>query len=326
MTAVDPVTGRTLWTRADVDSRAHVFGDDEHIFVVNMGENNTAAGTRVFRAYDGVSLKGVPDFSNLYEKRQRVMGRNLLAADVDGKGTITMRIYDILTGKDLFKQTYPSGSVQMQSEDPGLAGVVTPPEKDGEGKAVRIIDVVKQREVVSLKMDDPKHGSNPESVHLLSDADRLYVAFNSRDNAKVGPGGVQPNYRPGQGMRSVPVNGEVYCFDRVSGKRQWYMAGDSAVHNQHLILTNFEEVPCLFFTSRYTEIDGQFRQPRQVAKAFAVFKHNGKMWWMPNTNHEVEQGLYFHSVTMDHRTGRVELTGDSKRILLTATPLSTTPK
>ena len=80
MTAIDPVTGRTLWTRTDVSSRAHVFGDDEHIYVVGMGENNTATGTRVFRAYDGVSVR-VPDFSDVYEKRIRVMGRHILAAD-----------------------------------------------------------------------------------------------------------------------------------------------------------------------------------------------------------------------------------------------------
>ena len=34
----------------------------------------------------------------------------------------------------------------------------------------------------------------------------------------------------------------------------------------------------------------------------------------------LDQGLYWHSVTMDHRTGKVELIGDSKKVHLTATP------
>jgi hypothetical protein len=254
------------------------------------------------------------------------MGKNLLVADVDGKGVITLRIYDILTGKDGYRQTFPNGSVLMQSEDARLAGVVAPPEKEGEGKVVRVVDVVTQREVVSLKLDDPKHGADPASVHLLGDADYLFVAFNGRadpNNNKVGPGGVGPNYRLGQGMRSVPVNGEVYCFDRASGKRKWFKED---AHNQHLILTSFEEVPCLFLTSRYQEWQGenQFRRLVPVAKAYAIFKHNGKIWWAPNTardnQFDVDQNLYFHSISMDHRTGRVELTGDSKRIHLTAIP------
>jgi len=107
-----------------VNSRAHVFGDDDHVYVVGMGENNAASSSRVFRAYDGVTVK-VPDFSALYEKRIRLMGRNLLAADVDVRGVITLRIYDILEGKDKFKHTFPQGTVMMQSEDSRLAGVMT---------------------------------------------------------------------------------------------------------------------------------------------------------------------------------------------------------
>src|SRR5262249_30437682 len=34
LTAIDPVTGRTLWTRSDVSSRSHVFGDDSHVYAV----------------------------------------------------------------------------------------------------------------------------------------------------------------------------------------------------------------------------------------------------------------------------------------------------
>ena len=44
LAAVDPVTGRTLWTRSDVNSRTHVFGDEQHIYVVNMGGQGRGDG------------------------------------------------------------------------------------------------------------------------------------------------------------------------------------------------------------------------------------------------------------------------------------------
>jgi len=323
MSALDPVTGRVLWTRTDVNSRAHIFGDDEHLYVVGIGENGAAAGTRVFRAYDGVSVKA-QDFGNLYEKRIRLMGRHLLAADVNIKGVITLKIYDILEGKSLFEKEFPLGSVLMQSEDPRLAGVVEP-----EG-VVRVFDVVTQKEVLNQKLDaggeaatHVKEAKNAKSIHLLADPEYLFVAVNKpSDNNVVGPGEVAPNFRPGQCMRSVPVNGHVYCFDRETGKRRYLVEAP----NQQLIVTQFEELPVLFFSSRYTQVDPKNRNPIQVTKGFAVGKHNGKRWWQPKKNKDasddLESGLYFHSVTMDHRTGKVELIGDSKKIHLTATPVT----
>ena len=55
--------------RSDVNSRSHVFGDEKHIYVVGTGATGKeATGSRVFRAYDGVSVK-VPEFSTHYEQR-----------------------------------------------------------------------------------------------------------------------------------------------------------------------------------------------------------------------------------------------------------------
>ncbi len=44
--AVDPISGRTLWTRSDVGPRNHIFGDDKNLYVVEMGEKDIAASTR----------------------------------------------------------------------------------------------------------------------------------------------------------------------------------------------------------------------------------------------------------------------------------------
>ena len=51
--------------------------------------------------------------------------------------------------------------------------------------------------------------------------------------------------------------------------------------------------------------------------ARAIAKHNGKLWY---DNPSVMAGMFFHSLTMDHRTGKVEFTGTNLKVTMTAVP------
>ena len=53
------------------------------------------------RANDGEVLNFVPDFSGVYQARVRVIGRQILAVQ-HINNSFTMRLYDILTGKDVW--------------------------------------------------------------------------------------------------------------------------------------------------------------------------------------------------------------------------------
>ncbi len=306
LSAIDPVTGRTLWTRNDVNSRAHVFGDEQHIYVVGVGENGAVTGSRVFRAYDGVNVR-VPEFSHVYDQRMRVMGRHILASSIDARGVLTMRVYDVLDGKDVWKKEFPKGSVVMQSEDPRLAGIIEP---TGE---VRVLDVQTQKEVVTTKLVDPRHVANPLSVHLLADPDYVFVAINGQTDTNKVNGPVHPNFTAGAGLRSVPVNGFLYAFERKGGKLRWY----NLVENEHLVVSQFEDLPLLFFSARYSKWQGNlpFRSIVQACTARAIAKHNGKLWYV---NESVPQGTYFHDLKMDHRTGQVEVAGYPLKVTMNA--------
>ena len=48
-------------------------------------------------------------------------------------------------------------------------------------------------------------------------------------------GGVQTNLMPGTGLRSLPINGELYCFEAATGKRKWHVP----LVNQMLVLDHF---------------------------------------------------------------------------------------
>ncbi|MFO0843947.1 MAG: PQQ-binding-like beta-propeller repeat protein [Gemmataceae bacterium] len=315
LTAIDPVSGRTLWTRTDVTSRAHVFGDDQYIYVVNLGENNNASGTRVFRAYDGVSVKA-RDFTDVFQHRVRIQGRNVLTAQHDPKNQLVVRLYDVIKGQDLWKQTFPAGTIQLTSEDPRLAGVAEP---DG---TVRVTDIATGKELLNTKLADPKHLAGAREVYLAADPDYFFVAVNGPADANqpAWAQGPQPNVQVTSGLRSVPVNGMVYCFNRQTGQRNWY----NPVENQQMILTQFDELPVVLFTARYQVISGGPGGGRGGAVtagmrnvAQAVAKHNGKLWY---DNPTVPGDMYFDTLTMDHRTGKVEFAGQRLKAVLTAVP------
>lgn len=309
LVAVDPLSGRVLWKRSDVNSRSAFFGDEQHLYVVHLNPDGSAAGTRVFRAYDGVLVNTVPDFSKHYDRRIRQQGRTLLTSSLDAKNALTLRLVDLFDGKDLWRQTYPAGTLILNSEDARLGGVIEP---DG---SVHVIDLLERKEVLTTKIN-PRDLAGALAVHLLADQDAFYLAVNGPADPNIGPfqGGVQPNVQPGSGLRSIPVNGEVYAFNRATGKLQW----QNEVKNQHLILSLFDELPVVLFTARY-----QYQNPPPIRQwvmkhtATAIAKRSGKRWYDAEN---LPQGMFFHTLSMDHRTGKIEFTGGNLRVVLTAHP------
>lgn len=327
LTAIDPVSGRVLWTRTDVNSRSQMFGDENYVYVVGQADDGSSSGTRVFRAYDGVSVK-VRDFSAVYNNRTRIAGRTILSTEKDAKGTLTMRLYDVLDGKDVWRETFAAGTLPLNTEDSRLAGVAEP---DG---TIRVIDVPTRKEILKTKLLDKSHLDKAQAVQLVTDPDYFFIAINgpADPNIPAWGGGVQQNVKADAGLRSVPVNGMVYSWTRKDNKFQWY----SPVENQQLILSQADEMPLLLFTSRYQHMGPPpFRNTMWKYATRAIAKHNGKMWYAARTfegggtfskdNNEPCDATnfatgYFHGLALDHRSGKVEFTAEQTKITLTATP------
>ncbi|MGL4551459.1 MAG: PQQ-binding-like beta-propeller repeat protein, partial [Gemmataceae bacterium] len=245
LTAIDPVTGRELWVRTDIGSRTRLFSDDSNVYVVSLNDSGNAAGTRVFRAHDGVSVKA-DDFSDVYNNRVRVIGRTVVTKQTERNNAPTLRVHDVLTGKDLLRETFPVNSTLLESEDPDLAGVVDPT------GAVKAYNVRTLQPVLTAKME-AAHVTNVQSVGLVADADHFYLAVNQNPNPMVlmpGNGGLMPNVQPGSGLRTIPVNGQLYAFERAGGKKRW----EAEVPLQHLVVSDFEDMPALFFAARYLKL------------------------------------------------------------------------
>ena len=234
--AVDPVNGRVLWTRSDVNSSSRLFGDDQHVFVVEMSENGKPASTRVFRTYDGATV-GAPDFHQVYEDRIRLVGRDILTADKD-HDAVTLRLYDPLSGKDVWKQAFAPKSIVLQGDEGDLAGAIEP---DGQ---VHVVDLATRKEVLTAKSKmDPKFLDKDATYTVLGDALDVYVV---PDAAPAAMTKFNTNLMPGTGLRGLNANGMIYAFKRSNGEHHWLFAAA----NVQLVLDQFEEMPMLLLTGQ----------------------------------------------------------------------------
>src|SRR5262249_16910229 len=117
LVALDPLKGTVLWSKTDVPMRTQIFGDDRHVYLIEVRDNGKASEGRALRAHDGVAVP-VADFSEVFPNRVRTLGRNLLLREVDKTdGKTVFRLYDVHTGKDLWKKTFTANALRLESED-----------------------------------------------------------------------------------------------------------------------------------------------------------------------------------------------------------------
>jgi outer membrane protein assembly factor BamB len=301
LTAVDPVSGRVLWTRSDVSPRSRIFGDDQHVFVVEMSSDakSVPVSTRVFRLYDGATVKA-PDFHDQYdpERRIRLIGRDILVADKD-KDAVTLRLYDPLTGKDIWKQAFAAKSHVLRTEDGDLAGVVEP---NGQ---VRVIDLTTRKEVLNANSKmDPKYLEKDVTLTVLGDASDVYVF----SDGPLEPGvHVNTNLLPGTGLRGLNVNGQIYAFSRATGLKRWEMSAPAT----QLVLDQFQEMPMLLLTAHTikqepTGLVSQSSSLDVIEKRTHKLKLN-----VPNLANQ-----QFHTLEVDGRNGKIEFISPMEKVTI----------
>jgi outer membrane protein assembly factor BamB len=302
LAALDPLTGRTLWTRSDVGPRNHIFGDDKYIFVVEVDDKNVAGATRALRARDGVAVK-LADFSAPYQHKIRVLGHQVLYADFEGPRAV-VALYDIVAGKNVWSQSFAAGSKLLKTEDPDLFGAV-----ESTGK-LRVVSLSARKEILQVHVD-PQALEKAVSVLLLRDANLYYVGINNPPDPDIpaAQGGVQPNLMTNLGLRAAPVNGRFYAF-KPDGKLWWELED---VKHQMIVLEQFQDMPMVLFTSRYNKQRNRFDGNQVfVAAALAYEKRTGKVLY---SNEQLNyQGQNFHSLTRDPATRRIEFTAPSYKI------------
>jgi hypothetical protein len=274
LVALDPVTGARRWVREDVPANCRLFHDGENLFVVRFDTDGKVTATAAYRLLDGAPV-AVKDFTALYSRRTRSVDGKLLLSEVDARKVLTMRLHDVAAGKEVWRQTFPAGSLPLLAEDPALTGAVEP------GGGFHILEARTIKAVMLGKLEK-EHLAGAKAIRLLSDPEYFYVAIEGPPDKNV-VDKPQSLFLAGAGLRAVPVNGQLYAFQRATGKLCWH----NPVPNQTLLVSQIERVPVLLLAARRQQLVG--KPPRTELRVVirAIHKYNGKLmhenqWLSPN--------------------------------------------
>ncbi|MBL8795070.1 MAG: PQQ-binding-like beta-propeller repeat protein, partial [Planctomycetia bacterium] len=300
LVALDPIKGTMLWTKSDVNaSRTQIFGDEQYVYLVELnGDGAAASANRAVRATDGVTVP-VPDFTEAFRNKLKVRGRTLLVKDELAGGATQLRLYDVPTGKDVWKQEFPANSTVLKCESGDIAGVVDP-----EGN-VAVFDLNTRQEVFKAKVKKEDLDKLQEAW-LLVDRDQYYVALNKTADPNLNNGIWMNVYH---GMRTLTVNGSLYAFDGANGKTKWI----NPIQNQMLVLEQFKELPVLIFTSRYNKWvnQGNNRIAMHVVATKSLHKASGKLLFDKELSNNVNN---FHALQVDPKAGTIDLVSFNLKI------------
>jgi len=301
LVALDPSRGTVLWTKSNVSSRVQLMGDANHVFIFESNAEGGITSARAVRAGDGVEIQ-IQDASQLFSslKRSKSVGRRILAHEEKGDKK-SMRLYDILTGKDDWTKEISGSAVMLQCDDPNLTGFVT---DKGE---VAVFSVKDGKEIFSSKLDSKKlaqHMDKVESAVLLVDRERFFVVLNRpvENNVNFGFG---PSVTPG--IRMLRVNGPIYCFDRATRKRLWFT--EELFDNQQIVLDQFQDVPIVLGAHLHNRINNGIFEGNAL-KIVAIDKRTGVCLFKK----EVQQNQPFHALHVDPRAGTIEFIRGDMRV------------
>ncbi len=300
LVAVDPAKGTVLWTKSNVSARVQLMGDDNTVFVFESNPEGAVTSVRAIRAGDGVEVK-IPDASGILSnlKQSKAVGRRVLVLDESG-GKKSMHLYDLLTGKDDWSKEIEVNAVMLHCEDPNLTGYVS---NNGD---VVVFSVKDGKEVFTAKLDEKKlarHMDKVESAVLLSDRERFFVMLNRPlENNNL-------NYNPSltPGIRTLRVNGHMYCFDRATAKRLWFT--EEQLENQQIVLDQFQDLPIVLGASSFNRINQGVFEGNGV-RVIGLDKRSGNRLY----DKEISPSGAFHALMVDPRTGTVELIRNDVRI------------
>jgi hypothetical protein len=263
---------------------------------VESGDDGRPSRVTAVRASDGVKVD-IADCRDLLQpaRKLRTIGRDVLVFD-DVEGGKALRLYDPITGKDVWRQTFAAGAVGLRSIDTDLTGVVEP---DG---TVTILDPKTQKVVSKSKggengTDLPGHLSGvKDEAYLLADAERFYMVLNKAPEA-----GVTSNPGFSQMFRSVRMHGHLYAIDRATGDVEWFLA----MENQHLMLDQFQDLPAVIFTA-WSQRFGPNGAGQNGARVEAFDKRSGMTLLKPEQQNLNNQGQ-FYAMSIDPKASTVEL-------------------
>lgn len=305
--AVEPVSRRVLWVRKGVSERTSLHGDGRYLVLIDTDASTfKPVSTKLIRAVDGIQVEGSPDSGDLLKNAQsyRIFGRHaLLAAGGDGQPRV-LRLYDLATGKDVWKKEYEAKAVPITSPlNADWTGFIKP---DG---TAEVFSVRTGETVATLKIDAKNleaHVTPCVGAQVLADNDRFYLILD-RDPSAASTNGTRPvNIYNNAMLRSQKVNGPIYAFDKGSGKRLWLYEG--LLEHQWLVLEQFNDLPVIMASAPVMNANNSYSHAVVV-----IEKERGKLILEKSV---VYNGNLFQTLTVDAKNGTISMNRYDTRILI----------
>jgi len=288
MMAVDPVTGRTLWVRQDIPSDSQVFSDGLTLAVASLDPaSGKPSAVRGIRAVDGASVP-IPDSSAILANKIRISGSLVLWIDESMNGR-KLKLTEAVSLRDIWTRDLPAECAVIQCEGESFTGLI---EADG---TLRLVDIGTGKETMVTKVD-PRHAKDT-SPFAISDGARVFVGLHRQPDAAAQ---VQSAFIPASGINCRQLNGELYVFDKATGKLSW-----RAQCNQQSIVTEaIGLVPVVMMASRSNRPIPNNPNGRMLQTTIRSFdKRTGKLLYEKES--PGQQPLW--SIGIDIRKGTLDL-------------------
>ena len=299
LVAKDNARGTVLWTKTGVSNRTHLVGDSDHVFTFEVNPDGATSMVRCFRSADGVEV-AIPDSSQALVniKRAKFSGRRVLAGD-DTAGKKSIRLYDLFTGKDIWKRDVPGDAWILSTAMEGFTGYASPA-----GEIV-VMNAADGKDVFKAKLDDglkAKHLEKVNDVMLFGDDRRFFVMLN-----KPSERGQFFNPVFTQSITATKVNGTMYAFAKNGGKKLWHT--EEQLEEQNIIQDHFGMLPIIMAASQVQKINANGAFEGQFMRFVAIDKETGKLRFAKNG---MAQGQ-FYAILTDPKAGTVELYNHSNQ-------------
>ena len=249
---VDPLTGKTLWIRHDVDPMSEIFGDEEYLFISPPASERTI----VLRASDGEQVKivAIPKV----EERVASFGRKILSWGTEG-GKSQLALRDMFSEETLWKHQYASGA-KLWPMGGDEVGVV---ERKGAFQVVSTTDGA-----IRLQAATPAE-PNLTEIYVFRTPETYLLLTNTPNRQRDG---VNVQAVPG-GFNNPLINGHLFGFDRKTQKQLY----QTRIEAYGLTLQQPAGIPMLVFASQIYENprNGQMRPPQGVL--LCIDKRNGRV-------------------------------------------------
>ena len=238
LVCVDTFTGEVKWSRDNLPLGCDLFGDDEFVFVVPRNSDTAM----VFSTQDGQRLGETEPIIPRWQQRLATRGREVVRWHRNDDRTWELSSIDASNGEVIWTHQFERNA----RVDIAQSQYVAVAEPSGH---CTIVDLADGSVLVD---EDVKENYAMNQVHLMAGRDRFVVAF--QQDLKI-----DRKLRYVNGFNTTdftkPFAGEVYLFDRQSGKLAWETAAE--VQGLPLMLNQGVDLPMITFAGNINRRDKQ---------------------------------------------------------------------